>query len=143
MRAIDEILRALVNLFGELPAFMKFVIGALAEKLSGDYFPYVLAFVVGAIIIWLWQKQSSASTDDNVPPFQHPRTLFLMAIVAAIGIGAFILYQPEPPPKNEHQLKQQKKEHQPEQQRKKITTDNTPIRLTMPQNNSQPTPRRP
>jgi len=59
--AIDDFLRALVNLFGELPAFMKFVVGALAEKLLGDYFWLSLLVLAGAIIGWWWTKQSSAS----------------------------------------------------------------------------------
>lgn len=123
MRAIDDILRALVHLFNELHAFLKFAIAALAGKLLEDYFPYVLAFVVGAIIIWLWQKQSSASTNNKVPPPQQPRTLFLVATVAAIGIGAFILYQPE--------------------QQKNPANGDTPTPRTTPQNNFQPTPQRP
>ena len=65
MGAIDDFLRALVNLFEGLPALLKFIVAILFEKLLGDYFWYTLAFVVGAIATWWWTKQSSASRDNK------------------------------------------------------------------------------
>lgn len=56
MRWIDDILRALGNLFEGLPSLLKFIVVILFEKLLGDYFWFSLAAVVGAITAWLLDK---------------------------------------------------------------------------------------